>query len=116
VTDPVRFDVPQPVIEENQITAQVIHLDRFGNLITNVTEDVLTRWQGQANVVIEVAGQRIEGVSPTYSTAPPHGLLALLGSAGHLEIAVREGNAAQRLGARRGAPVYIFRRPTPPNG
>lgn len=109
LTDPVRFPVPQPVIEESQITAQVIHVDRFGNLITNVTDATLTRWQGQADVVIEVAGQRIEGVSATYSAAPPHGLLALFESSGHLEIAVREGSAAKRLKVGRGASVYVFR-------
>jgi hypothetical protein len=109
VTDPVRFDVPRPVVEENQITAQVIHVDRFGNLITNVTDETLTRWQGQVNVVIEIAGQRIEGVSATYSVAPPHGLLALFGSSGHLEIAVREGSAAEQLGMGWGASVHISR-------
>lgn len=109
VTDPVRFDVPQPVVVENQLTAQVIHVDRFGNLITNVTDETLTRWQEQADIVIEIAGQRIEGVSATYSAAPPRGLLALFGSSGHLEIAVREGCAAERLGVGRGAPVQIRR-------
>ena len=109
VTDPVRFDVPQPVVVENQITAQVIHVDRFGNLITNVTDETLMRWQGQANVVIEIAGQRIEGVSATYSAAASHGLIALFESSGHLEIAVREGSAAERLGVGRGASVQIRR-------
>ncbi|MCS6862212.1 MAG: SAM-dependent chlorinase/fluorinase [Abditibacteriales bacterium] len=109
LTDPVRLDVPQPVIEENRILAQVIHVDRFGNLITNVMDETLARWRGCANVVIEIAGQRINEVSATYSAAPPHGLLALFGSSGHLEIAVREGNAAEQLGVGRGARVSIGR-------
>ncbi len=114
VIDPVRFDIPQPVVVENHITAQVIHVDRFGNLITNVTDETLRRWQGQANVVIEIAGQRIEEVSATYSAAASHGLIALFESSGHLEIAVREGSAAERLGVGRGAPVHISRLRTYP--
>jgi S-adenosylmethionine hydrolase len=107
VTDPVRLDIPQPLVEENGITGQVIHVDHFGNLVTNVTDAMLTRWQRQSHLVIEVAWHRIEGIASTYNAVEPRGLLALFGSSGHLEIAVREGSAAERLGVGRGVHVRI---------
>ena len=60
---------------------------------------------GKAAVV--VAGRDICGLHRTYAQVEPGQALALVGSEGHLEIAVREGSAAQRLGLQPGDPVTL---------
>ena len=75
---------------------QVVAVDRFGNLITNVS----------TSSDVEVAGRKIR-LARTYGDAPVGGLLALLNSDGLLEIAVRNGSAAETLGVSRGAEVRL---------
>jgi S-adenosyl-L-methionine hydrolase (adenosine-forming) len=79
----------------------VLHVDHFGNLITNLPAALLDArdWR------VEIAGRQIAGLSPSYAAMPPLG--AILGSAGYLEIAVPQGSAAEPLGVGVGAPVMI---------
>jgi S-adenosyl-L-methionine hydrolase (adenosine-forming) len=79
----------------------VLHVDHFGNLVTNLPAALL----GAGDWQIEIAGQQIAGLSPFYAAMPPLG--ALLGSAGYLEIAAPNANAAARLGVGVGARVTV---------
>ena len=88
------------------LAGYVLHIDRFGNLVTNVPEALL-RQEGQA-LTIKIGGRSITGLSLTYATGK--GLAALIGSHGNLEIAVRDGSAAQLLGAKVGDEVKVVRR------
>jgi S-adenosylmethionine hydrolase len=81
---------------------EVVHVDRFGNLVTN-----LRSTQASDRQNIEIAGEQIRGLSRTYADARLGEVLAYVGSSGYLEIAVREGNAATRLGADVGEPVRV---------
>lgn len=86
------LSLPGPVIEqEGNLIGHVIHIDRFGNAITDLEAGDLPPGPFR----IEVKGRRIEGLSRTY--AEGEGLLALLGSNGHLEIALKNGSAAEAL-------------------
>ena len=78
----------------------VVHVDRFGNLVTNIAGVA-------AGATFRVAGRAIAGVSGTYESVAVGELVAYVGSRGTLEIAVREGSAAELLGAARGTPVEI---------
>ena len=103
ITDPVTFPLPRPErLPDGSIRGEVLHADRFGNLITDIPMSWLT---GNKTWVFEIAGQRIEGLSVTYAAARRGALVALPGSEGLLEIAVREGSATGRLGIGPGAPV-----------
>ncbi len=95
---------PEPT-PEGALAGRVIHIDRFGNLITNIAAGNLP--PGGARVRIEVGGVLLEGLHRTYAEAPPGGLLALVGSRGLLEIAARGGHAANRTGIEKGAPVLV---------
>ncbi len=105
IGDPVMLDLPQPRrMPDGSLRGQVVYVDRFGNLVTNVPAgwlDRAVRWQ------IEVAGRTVEKLSTTYSDVPGGQLLALIGSAGTLELAVREGSAARMLGIGIGEPVVV---------
>jgi S-adenosylmethionine hydrolase len=82
---------------------RVVHVDHFGNLITNVAAATLTGVAG-----VEVGGTAI-ALGGTYCDVAPGELLALIGSAGLLEIACNQGSAAARLRAGRDAPVLLRR-------
>lgn len=81
---------------DGAIVGQVLVIDRFGNLITNIGAHL--------GGTVMIAGSEI-GVQRTYSDVPDGALLALGGSSGFLEVAVRGGNAAVALRVRRGDPV-----------
>jgi S-adenosyl-L-methionine hydrolase (adenosine-forming) len=103
LTDPVRLAWDRGRERAGMIEGTVIHVDRFGNLVTSLFADALR--QGS---VVRVAGRTIPVVG-TYGDLPRGGLGALAGSSGRLEIAVREGSAASVLRARRGTRVIVSR-------
>jgi S-adenosylmethionine hydrolase len=97
-------------VEPNGIVrGHVLHVDRFGNLITDIRREVLTDTE---HAQVEIGGRVINGIALTYAMAHKGALLALIGSAGHLEIAVREGDAAALLGATIGTQVVVKAQPS----
>ena len=80
----------------------VVHIDRYGNLITNIPADSVP-----VGSAFEVAGHRIEGLSSSYSEAVGK-LLAIIGSEGTVEIAVGNGNAARTLNSTIGDRVAML--------
>lgn len=97
VADPVVRRTPEPVREsDGTVRGVVIAVDRFGNAITNLV--------GVRDGNVQVAGKRV-AVQRTYADVASAEPLALVGSSGLLEVAVRDGNAAATLGIARGATV-----------
>lgn len=86
-----------------RIEGHVIHVDRFGNAITDIRAELLP----EAPLSIEVSGKRVTGLVRYYAEAQPDTLIALVNSAGHLELAIRGGSAAQLAGIERGALVVV---------
>jgi S-adenosylmethionine hydrolase len=83
------------------LRGRVIHIDVFGNLVTDVRcEDLPAE-----RPTVEVAGRRIVGLSPTYQEGSE--IVAVVGSSGHLEIAAPQASAAELLGAALGIPVLV---------
>jgi len=105
VTDLVRLQIPAPSVrEDGVIVGQVIRADHFGNLVTNIPASMLSERHHWCIAVGRVA---IRGLVATYSSVGPGDALALVGSHGNLEIAVREANAAHALGVNVGAQVLV---------
>lgn len=86
---------------DGALTGHVLHIDRFGNLITDVAAADLP----QGPLDIKIRGQTISGLSRTYAEA--RGLLALIGSSGRLEVSLRDGSARDLLGATAGDDVRV---------
>lgn len=103
-----RLNLPEPQAEGGFVDGEVIRVDRFGNLITNIGSGLLSDVD-QARLVVEVAGQLVEGVVRTYSSGRGGALCALIGSTGYLEVSVRGGSAAAALRSGRGAPVRVWK-------
>jgi len=106
VTDPVQLGLPVPRRDGALTHGQVLHVDHFGNLITNLTASVLPSNQG-AQLRARLAGQAIGPLRTHYAQVEPGELLLLWDSGGRLEIAVRDGSAADRLGVERHAEVSV---------
>ena len=105
VVDPVRLAIARPTrAPDGAIHGRVLHVDRFGNLIT----DVPAAWVAGEGGKCRIAGEVLLGISGTYAVAHPGALLVLIGSGGTLEIAERNGNAARRLGVKAGEPVFLW--------
>jgi len=85
------FPIPHPQRTAGGLIGHVVHVDHFGNLITDVKESDLPGRE----VMVEVGGRRIEGILPSYAYGD--GLVAVIGSGDRLEVAVRNGSAAAEL-------------------
>jgi S-adenosylmethionine hydrolase len=108
VTDPVTFPIPTPTPQpDGSWLGCVLYADHFGNLITSVTSDLLQR---AGEVEISIGPQRVASLRRTYTEAAPGELVALVGSSGHLEVSIVNGNAAQTLGLGSDAPVILRKR------
>lgn len=93
-------------------TGQIIYCDHFGNAVTNLCAQAVSV---PDSVVVRAAGRDLGPLRRTYADVPRGQALALIGSSGLLEIAIRDGSAAQVLGLRVGDPVHIAEtaQPTP---
>jgi S-adenosylmethionine hydrolase len=102
VADWVRKDAPAPTVDgAGRWTGRVAEIDRFGNLITDLPSGIAARGRWR----VAVGGVEVRGPSPAYAAVARRDLVLVAGSEGTLEVAVRDGSAADRLGARVGDPV-----------
>jgi S-adenosyl-L-methionine hydrolase (adenosine-forming) len=92
------------------IQGEVISVDRYGNAITNIVAFPVTQSRDGEQAFVEVSGRSIP-VARAYSDVQPRATVALCGSSGLLEIAVRDGNAAQSLSLVRGTVVTLHNAP-----
>lgn len=90
---PERLVYAEPRYEGKSIVGEIVYVDRFGTLVTNLTPESVPGY-----AVLEVEGLEIGRLRRTYGDVPTGGLLAYEGSGGAIEIAVRDGSAARRLG------------------
>jgi S-adenosylmethionine hydrolase len=107
----VELDLPRPGEQDGRLEGEVIHVDRFGNLISNIRSQDLERYAETSMLDISVAEAVISGIRKSYAEVPEGKLLAVIGSRGYLEISENRGSAAKRLSAGRGTPVVITRAP-----
>ena len=105
IDDPVLLDIPVPEKTAGGWRGQVILVDNFGNLSTNLTGIQLS---GLGNLRVRIAGELILGLTRTFGDAPAGSLVALIGEADDLSIAVVNGSAARRLGVGAGEPLEVL--------
>jgi S-adenosylmethionine hydrolase len=109
VADFQQIEIPQPEADGDTLRGEVLRVDRFGNLVTNVDRRAFERFaQGKA-ITLSAAGQAVERLVATYAEMPTGAVCALFGSTDHLELALNAGSAAAHLSLTRGAPVTIRR-------
>lgn len=100
-----RLAIPTPTERAGQIEGEVIYIDRFGNLITNIPATSVERFGPRS--CVQVASRLVGRIVSTYGDAAAGECVALVSSFGLLEVAVAGGSAAELLGLRRGAKVIM---------
>ncbi len=101
--------IPAPHVDDDVLSGEVLRVDRFGNLVTNIDRKLFDKFAHSDGIEISAATHRIGRVVATYAEAGANEVCALFGSTDHLEIAVNAGNASDSLHLTRGAPVTIRR-------
>ena len=99
---------------DSSIKGEILHVDRFGNLVTNVARadlELLTAESPFMSLLVQVAGRQIPVIA-YYGQVTPGALGAVVGSTDHLEIFVNQGNASRLLGLDRGSEVVVRREDT----
>jgi S-adenosylmethionine hydrolase len=108
INDPVRFNIPMPTVLSNgTIRGHVIHADRFGNIVTNITPVELTAERVRAGVRVRIGKHEVVRLLTHFAEAGSGELFAYFGSAGFLELAVPRQSAARMVEARRGMEVEV---------
>jgi len=105
VQDMHRLAVPEPVVAGRAIRGQVLYIDRFGNLVSNVGRDTIDRFR--AALTIRVGRVSVRNLSASYAAVAPEEPVAVVNSWGLVEVAVRNGSARERAGAGVGDPLVI---------
>lgn len=107
-TDPVRLELPKPEKTSYGWRGEVIHIDHFGNISSNIRVEHLSEaLQQKDNIIVRLNGIEIRGLVNTFGERPVGELIALLGSTGNLGIAVVNGNAAEPTGVKIGDEILV---------
>jgi hypothetical protein len=112
VSDLVQLEEGAAQVGPDAIEGRVIHVDHFGNLVTNISRRDLQAFApgGEADLWVEIGDAEIAGVRRTYVEVGLGQLLALIGSSGLLEISANRRSAADTLGAGRRTIVRVSKR------
>ena len=108
VQSPVCLPIPTLQMSDGKLTGQIIKIDRFGNLITNISAGDLSRFLARVvKYEIKAGSTSLTRLNNAYAESEVGTPLAILGSFGRLEIAVNGGCAERRLGLKRGDTVVV---------
>ena len=102
INNPILFDMPVPEKTDTGYKAHITLIDHFGNIRTNLRADKVN-----TNATIRIAGEEISGLVKSYGHKAVGTLVSLSDSGGYLEVAVVNGNAAERLGVNIGDVIEI---------
>jgi S-adenosylmethionine hydrolase len=108
IRETVKPAFAKPTRKNGELVGEVLHVDGFGNVITNINEKEVEQIQVKGAVNVELAGSTLElKFCKAYGEAKPHETLALIGSHGFLEISVNQGSATEKFKTKAGDPVTI---------
>jgi S-adenosyl-L-methionine hydrolase (adenosine-forming) len=107
ISDWVQLPWPDPMRSEKSLTGEIIHIDRFGNAITNLAEDLLPKNEW-SKASITVKRHKLGAPVDCYAAGQTGQAMTILSSAGFLEIAVNGGSAARQLKLKCGDAVKVL--------
>tara|TARA_Y100001935_G_scaffold239088_1_gene226316 strand:- start:45436 stop:46224 length:789 start_codon:yes stop_codon:yes gene_type:complete len=107
VSDLVTYHWAVPIGDKDGLQGWIIHIDRFGNLITNISESLLEETAGRRKVRVYIGNTIIDHMVNTFGDVEPGEPAAFIGSSGMLEIGINKGNAARMLSVDKGAQISL---------
>jgi len=102
VQDLTKLTIPRPYVQGEALRGQIVRVDNFGNLVTNISARELTDFLESAPPLIEAGKLVIRKLSRIYADGEEAEPLALINSSSFLEIAVNLGRASEYIGLRNG--------------
>jgi len=103
----VKLKLPEPKFSESKIEAKVMHVDRFGNVITNIPSEKFFARHGEEVMVIAADEQVKCRYVKAYAYAPMGNPLITDGGTGYIEFSINRGNAASRFGISPGDKIVF---------
>lgn len=97
-----------PIMDDQGVQGWVVHIDRFGNCITNISREMVEERQADRAIKCFAGNTILEGIRHTYASVETGEPLLQYNSSNLLEVAINSGNAAELLGIRKGNPVNIL--------
>ncbi len=111
ITDYTKLNIPLPKVSGSSIEGNIVHIDRFGNLITNITstniKPLMSEGTDLSTATVTIAGKEIKGLKKYYAEATPGEPGAIVNSSGALEIFLYRHNARTALAIKRGEVVRL---------
>lgn len=104
ISDPRRLSFPDPRRDPGRLVGRVVHVDRYGNLVTNIP----AAWLPAAPCRAEVGGHAATLLVDFYAEIPDGEAALLPGSLGTVELSLKDEDLARRWGVRRGDAVEVF--------
>lgn len=99
-----KLKLPQPVKKKNRLTGEIVYIDNFGNLVTNIEANSIAKAK---RIQIRIKNRKINHLNSFYEQEKKGKFLALIGSSNFLEIAVSQGSAQKLLKAETGDKITI---------
>ncbi|MDZ7772805.1 MAG: SAM-dependent chlorinase/fluorinase [Balneolaceae bacterium] len=96
-----------PIADKDGLQGWVIHIDKFGNLVTNIPQSLIEEVAGGRAVKIYVGNTILDEVVETFGSVEEGEPAALIGSSGMLEVGINKGDAGQMLGVKKGAQISL---------
>jgi len=109
ITTLTTFPIPDPVLDGATLLGEVIRVDSFGNLVTNISQETLETFAGDETIEIEIKGEKLTDLKQSYKEGGEGEIIALWGSAEFLEIAIKEKNLHRERGWGKGEKVRIWK-------
>ena len=107
INDPVLLEGLDPKVTRGTLKGKVVRIDRFGNLITNISRNVFNAFTKGKGFIIRVTYLPLNGIARAYHGGKDGELMALFGSSGWLEISVKNWSARDLLKAGKGEEVAV---------
>lgn len=110
IRDYLQIPLPEPTVSDETIEGRIIYIDKFGNLVSNITFGMIEALQARAGskrATVEIAGRSIKRILRSYETGSASEPNAIINSWGNLEIFLKRSSAREHLSARRGETVTV---------
>ncbi|MFB0526278.1 MAG: S-adenosyl-l-methionine hydroxide adenosyltransferase family protein [bacterium] len=107
-----KLKFPKPQVKNNRLIGEVMYVDHFGNLITNINQDAFLRFIKGRKFQIVIGKAKISKVSSSYQEGEKGLPIAIFGSFANLEISLYRDDASRRLDLNKGSKIYIEKRAT----
>ena len=100
VEDYKKIFAPEIILKEDQIIGNVVFVDSYGNLLTNIHRDIIDVTRGEREIEIKVGREYLSVISKDYKVGKEARCIALYNNDGYLEIAMTAANASKLLGVK----------------